>query len=55
MGKKGRILFTSVKKRMIKSRPSNCPGKYSGVERDGEGNVLREFNCINTCKFKRRN
>jgi len=33
------------------SRCKRCPRRYYGLERDRDGNVLREFACWDTCFY----
>lgn len=42
---KGRLPSMKIKF----NRCRNCWGKYHGVEKDSEGNVLRIFDCKNNC------
>ena len=47
MGKgRGRIPRSKVKY----NRCRNCEGKYYGVEKDKDGQVLRVFDCKDNCK-----
>jgi len=36
------------------NRCQGCKLKYHGVEKDKEGNILRIFDCKNTCYINRK-
>ncbi len=48
---------TNVAKAMEKKEipcPPGCNGRYSGTEKDVDGNIIRTFSCRSHCRLKRR-